>query len=113
MIRAQYYFRRSDHGLLAWDIRRLVELTRDFPLEQVPLSDIAVVAWANTVDHRRITLQTHASLQPAGKHPRYLWPLAFQRGLLFDNRGKYQCLFRCLQRGVRITFGPQCLHGLL
>ena len=41
MIRAQYYFRRSDHGLLAWDIRRLVELTRDFLLEQVPLSDIA------------------------------------------------------------------------
>ena len=40
MIRAQYYFRKSDQGLLAWDIRRLVELTRDFPVEEVQLSDI-------------------------------------------------------------------------
>ena len=41
MIRAQYFFRQSDQGLLAWDIRRLVELTRDFPVEQVLLADIA------------------------------------------------------------------------
>lgn len=41
MIRAQYYFRQSDQGLLAWDIRRLVELARDLPVEQVQLSDIA------------------------------------------------------------------------
>ncbi len=41
MIRAQYYFRQSDQGLLAWDIRRLVELTRDFPVEQIHLADIA------------------------------------------------------------------------
>ena len=41
MIRAQYYFRQSDQGLLAWDIRRLIELTRDFPVEQVQLADNA------------------------------------------------------------------------
>ena len=41
MIRAQYYFRQSDQGLLAWDIRRLVELTRDFPVEQIQLANIA------------------------------------------------------------------------
>ena len=41
MIRAQYYFQQSDRGLLAWDIRRLVELTRDFPVEQVQLANIA------------------------------------------------------------------------
>jgi hypothetical protein len=41
MIRAQYYFRQSDQGLLAWDIRRLVELTRDYPVEQIQLVDIA------------------------------------------------------------------------
>ena len=41
MIRAQYYFRQSDQGLLAWDIRRLVELTRDLPVERAMLADIA------------------------------------------------------------------------
>lgn len=41
MIRAQYFFRQSDQGLLAWDVRKLVELTRDLPVEQVPVTDIA------------------------------------------------------------------------
>ena len=41
MIRAQYYFRQSDQGLLAWNIRRLVELSSDLPVEQINLTDIA------------------------------------------------------------------------
>jgi hypothetical protein len=41
MIRAQYFFRPSGQGLLAWDVRRLVELTRDCPVEQIPISAIA------------------------------------------------------------------------
>jgi len=41
MIRPQYYFRQSDLGLLAWDIRRLVELSRDLPIQHVSLADIA------------------------------------------------------------------------
>ncbi|MBT8092249.1 MAG: hypothetical protein KJN77_04375 [Gammaproteobacteria bacterium] len=51
MIRAQYYFRQSGHGLLAWDIRRLVELARDFPVEQVPLSDIAELDETHWYEH--------------------------------------------------------------
>lgn len=41
MIRAQYYFRQSDQGLLAWDVRRLIELSRDLPVNSVSLIDIA------------------------------------------------------------------------
>lgn len=41
MIRAQYFFRQSDKGLLAWDIRRLVELSRDFPVEHINPADVA------------------------------------------------------------------------
>lgn len=51
MIRAQYYFRESDQGLLAWDIRRLVELTRDFPVRQAQLSDIAELDETHWYDH--------------------------------------------------------------
>ena len=40
MIRAQYYFRQSDQGLLAWDIRRLVELSRDLPVDYVNPTEI-------------------------------------------------------------------------
>lgn len=31
-IRAQYHFRASEQGLLAWDVRRLVRLSRDLPV---------------------------------------------------------------------------------
>jgi hypothetical protein len=51
MIRAQYYFRPSDHGLQAWDIRRLVELSRDFPVEQVRIADIAELDEAHWYAH--------------------------------------------------------------
>jgi hypothetical protein len=40
-MRKQYYFRRSERGLLAWDVDRLVELSRDFPRKSVPLSAIS------------------------------------------------------------------------
>ncbi|HLJ75441.1 MAG TPA: hypothetical protein VKU62_12695 [Thermoanaerobaculia bacterium] len=35
-MRKQYYFRQSDRGLLAWDVDRLVELSRDLPHIQMP-----------------------------------------------------------------------------
>jgi len=39
-MRKQYYFRASPLGLLAWDVDRLVLITRDFPVRAVPLSQI-------------------------------------------------------------------------
>ena len=51
MIRAQYYFRQSDQGLLAWDIRCLIELTRDFPVEQILLVDIAELDETHWYEH--------------------------------------------------------------
>jgi hypothetical protein len=39
-MRKQYHFRRSERGLIAWDVHRLVALTKDFCRVQVPLSSI-------------------------------------------------------------------------
>lgn len=39
-MRKQYYFRPSDHGLLAWDVDRLVQLTSRLPRKSVPLDQI-------------------------------------------------------------------------
>ena len=39
-MRKQYYFRESPDGLLAWDVDRLVELSREFTEKMVPLSEI-------------------------------------------------------------------------
>ena len=40
-MRKQYHFRDSSRGLLAWDVDRLVELSRDFAKVLVPLTEIA------------------------------------------------------------------------
>lgn len=37
-MRKQYYFQESPEGLLAWDVDRLVALSRAFPRKMVPLS---------------------------------------------------------------------------
>ena len=62
-MRKQYFFRPSDCGYRAWDVDRLVALSRDFPRIQVALSDIrefdeafpsdekGVVTWRNVVGH--------------------------------------------------------------
>lgn len=39
-MRKQYYFRESPQGLLAWDVDRLVELSRALTRKMVPLSGI-------------------------------------------------------------------------
>lgn len=39
-LRAQYHFRHDARGLLAWDVRRLVQRARHLPQEEVPLQAI-------------------------------------------------------------------------
>ena len=68
-MRPQYHFRRLPHGFCAWNVRRLVELSRDLPPERVPLSAIHELDepyWSNEgtesmtcrdiVDHARLML---------------------------------------------------------
>jgi hypothetical protein len=40
-MRRQYHSRVVDGRTLIWDVHRLVELTRTYPVQQVPLSQIA------------------------------------------------------------------------
>jgi hypothetical protein len=39
-VRKQYHFRDGPDGLRAWDVDRLVELAKDLPVVQVPLSAV-------------------------------------------------------------------------
>ena len=39
-MRKQYFFRSSPDGMLAWDVDRLVDMTRALPVRAVPLSEI-------------------------------------------------------------------------
>jgi hypothetical protein len=67
-MRKQYHFRQSLLGLCAWDVHRLVELTRDLVREHVPLSTIRELDesyWGNegprmtcrgVVEHARLML---------------------------------------------------------
>ena len=64
-MRKQYFFRPSDRGLLAWDVDRLVRLSRDLPRKRVPLTAIPELdelwhgdderpTWRAFVDHARL-----------------------------------------------------------
>ena len=64
-MRKQYYFRRSDHGLLAWDVDRLVELSRSLPRQRVALAQIreldepcggegARLTWRDVAEHVKL-----------------------------------------------------------
>ena len=39
-MRKQYYFRKSDRGVLAWDVDRLIDSSRNLPRKRVPLRQI-------------------------------------------------------------------------
>jgi len=39
-MRKQYHFRPSDNGLYAWDVDRLVELSREISPKEIPLNNI-------------------------------------------------------------------------
>ena len=69
-MRAQYHFRSSPQGLCAWNVHRLIQLSRTFVRERVPLSEIRELDepyWAgegagqmtcrNVVGHARLMLE--------------------------------------------------------
>jgi hypothetical protein len=53
-LRKQYYFRASNRGLLAWDVDRLIQQSRDLPRKHVRLADIAELdeAWSGEDEPR-------------------------------------------------------------
>lgn len=54
-MRRQYHFRKSERGLLAWDIHRLIELTKDLLPQMVALADIVEldeVYWFDDYGHQ-------------------------------------------------------------
>jgi hypothetical protein len=64
-VRKQYFFRRSERGLLAWDVDDLVRLSSTFPRRRVPLSEIRELdqpwhgddetpSWRSLLDHMRL-----------------------------------------------------------
>ena len=50
-MRKQYFFRNSPDGLLAWDVDRLVDLTRFFAVRAVPLTDIRDLDEVKVIDN--------------------------------------------------------------
>jgi hypothetical protein len=64
-VRKQYYFRPSQQGLLAWDVDRLVELSRHLPRRYIPLTAIRELdepwagdgeplSWRKLIEHLKL-----------------------------------------------------------
>jgi len=50
-MRKQYHFRKTERGLLAWDVDRLVERSAGFEVLEVPLSEIVELDQSFWFDH--------------------------------------------------------------
>ena len=50
-LRRQYHFRPGPNGLRAWDVHRLLDLARDLPVVEMPLSEIRELDEAYWFDH--------------------------------------------------------------
>ena len=75
-MRKQYHFRRTDRGLLAWDVDRLVELSAGFTPIEVPLSEIRELDETFWFDHedleptcRRVALHARLMNETDLSHP--------------------------------------------
>ncbi|MBY0497824.1 MAG: hypothetical protein K2Y23_26750 [Cyanobacteria bacterium] len=64
-MRKQYYFRPTAQGLLAWDVDRLIELSRNFTRQHVRIADLGELdrkwtgdddapTWRGLIDHMRL-----------------------------------------------------------
>jgi len=53
-VRKQYFFRPSANGLLAWDVDRLIALSKDFPRKRVRIDEIGELdrPWSGDGEHQ-------------------------------------------------------------
>ena len=56
-MRRQYHFMPDEDGQKAWDVHRLIRLSADLPVEEVPLAEIDKVYWFDG-DHHRPTVRS-------------------------------------------------------
>jgi len=75
-MRKQYHFRRSERGLLAWDVDRLVELSKDLTPIDVLLSEIDELDETFWFEHegqeptcRRVALHAKLMAETDLRHP--------------------------------------------
>ena len=84
MLRAQYHFRPSATGLLAWDVRRLVALTHDLPVRQVPLHEIAELDENHWYAHE----DALPSCRSVAKHAMMIAACDLSYPIILDSRGR-------------------------
>lgn len=113
-MRKQYFFRQSERGLLAWDVDRLVQLSKDFPRVRVALDSIHELdepfagpderpSWRAVLEHMRLVRDADLA-----------YPIILSaRGEVMD--GRHRIVKAALQNeatilAVRFTTDPEPDH---
>lgn len=100
-IRAQYHLRQSDRGVLAWDIRRLVELSRDLPVENVNVSEIAEFDETYWYDSEGDSPTCRSLLQ----HMQLIDEVDFKYPIILDCDGRVMDGMHRICKAVRVGVG--------
>lgn len=81
-VRPQYHFRESDAGLLAWDVRRLIELSQTLPVVDVPLSSIA------ELDANRWFTHSEPTCRSVAEHAQLIESADIRYPIILDSAGR-------------------------
>ncbi|MEM6854516.1 MAG: hypothetical protein AAF911_05250 [Planctomycetota bacterium] len=83
-MRKQYHLRESPRGLLAWDIDRLIDLSRSRPVQKIALSDIREFDepfWFNQEDLR-------PTVRDVAEHAKLIRDCDLQYPIILDHTGR-------------------------
>ena len=71
-VRKQYHFQPGDRRLDAWDVDRLLDLTRGFPVKQIPIAPIwqlDSLYWTEPMTPRKIADHVRLTNEVDVRHP--------------------------------------------
>ena len=84
MIRPQYHFRKTARGLLAWDVRRLIRLSADSPIHQVPVASLAELSESHWYGHGAV----NPTCQSIVEHCSLILAADLSHPIILDSTGR-------------------------
>ncbi len=84
MLRAQYHFRTSPEGLLAWDVRRLIRIASELPVRQIKVASIDEI----NEDHWYAHGATKPTCKSIVEHCSLIQSAELSYPIILDSRGR-------------------------
>jgi hypothetical protein len=82
-VRKQYHFRPGGSGFIAWDVDRLIELSADLPVVEVPIGSISEIDSEYWYDHGY-----NPTVRSVAEHARLIAEVDLAWPIILDHDGR-------------------------